>query len=73
MHYTTIQLNRNYAAKMHVDGNNHDPLPIIALGNYTGDELCDADGAKRVAVGCRLLAAGRWLLAAGRWLLAAGC
>ncbi len=37
--YTTIELHRNYAANMHVDGNNHGPSRSIALGNYTGDEV----------------------------------
>ena len=30
--YTTIQMNKNYAAKMHVDGNNH--------GHGPGPRLC---------------------------------
>ena len=29
--YTTIQLNRNHSAKLHVDGNNHGPSHIIGL------------------------------------------
>jgi len=37
--YTTLQLNRNYPAKLHVDRNNHGPSYIIGLGNYTGGEL----------------------------------
>merc|ERR1719174_1485220 len=37
--FTTIQLNKNYAAKMHVDGNNHGPSYIIGLGEYTGGEV----------------------------------
>ena len=37
--FTTIQLNRNYGAKMHVDGNNHGLSAIMALGDYTGGEL----------------------------------
>ncbi len=28
---------------MHVDGNNHGPSRLIALGDYTGDELWLAD------------------------------
>ena len=32
----TVLLNHNYSAKMHVDGNNHDPSYINVLGNYTG-------------------------------------
>ncbi len=28
---------------MHVDGNNHDFSRVIALGKYTGDEVCFAD------------------------------
>lgn len=44
--YTTIQLNRDYAAKMHVDGNNHGPSYIIGFGDYKGGELwmMDKDG-----------------------------
>ncbi|MCP4242810.1 MAG: hypothetical protein GY772_19830 [bacterium] len=41
--YTTIELNRNYAAKMHVDRNNRGPSRIIALGNYTDDDFWLAD------------------------------
>ena len=33
---TTMQLNRNYSAKLHVDKNNHGPSYIIALGKYKG-------------------------------------
>ncbi|CAK0814276.1 unnamed protein product, partial [Prorocentrum cordatum] len=33
--YTSIQLNYNYNAKMHVDKNNHGPSYIIGLGSYT--------------------------------------
>merc|ERR1712060_908642 len=32
---TTIQLNRNYAAREHVDRNNLGPSWIIACGNWT--------------------------------------
>ena len=37
--YTTIQLNKKFAAKMHVDGNNHGPSKIIAL--------CDVESPRR--------------------------
>ena len=37
--YTTMQLNRDYAAKMHVDGNNHGPSMVIALGDFLGGQL----------------------------------
>ena len=37
--YTTIQFNKNYTAKMHVDGNNHGWSYIIGLGDYSGGEL----------------------------------
>jgi len=37
--FTTLQLNRNYSAKLHVDGNNHGASSIIGLGNYIGGEL----------------------------------
>ena len=33
---TTMQLNRNYSAKLHVDKNKHGPSYIIALGGYKG-------------------------------------
>ena len=33
---TTMQLNRNYSAKIHVDKNTHGPPYIIALGAYEG-------------------------------------
>ena len=33
---TTMQLNRNYSARLHVDKNNHGPSYIIALGEYEG-------------------------------------
>ena len=39
LRYTTIQLNRDYAAKMHVDGNNHGPSYIFATGQFTGGQL----------------------------------
>ena len=35
-YYTTMQLNRNYSARLHVDKNNHGPSYIIALGEYEG-------------------------------------
>ena len=34
--YSTIQLNKNYSAKLHVDGNNHGPSYIIGLRQYEG-------------------------------------
>merc|ERR1712224_1153562 len=34
--YTTIQFNKNYATKMHVDGNNEGPSYIAGFGDYTG-------------------------------------
>ena len=37
--YSTIQFNRGYSAKLHVDGNNEGPSYIIGLGDYTGGEL----------------------------------
>ena len=36
---TTMQLNRNYSARLHVDKNNHGPSYVIALGEYQGDRL----------------------------------
>ena len=35
----TMQLNRNYSARLHVDKNNHGPSYIIALGEYQGGRL----------------------------------
>ncbi len=37
--YTTIRCSRDYAAQMHVDGTNHGPSYIVALGNSTGGQL----------------------------------
>jgi len=42
--YTTIQLNKGYAARLHVDGNNHGPSYIIAMGDFTGGQLWIYDG-----------------------------
>ena len=41
--FTTIQLNKNYNAKMHVGGNNHGPSMIIGLEEYTGGSLWQYD------------------------------
>ena len=30
---------RNYATKMHVDGNNEGPSQIVGFGDYTGGEV----------------------------------
>ena len=38
--YTTIQINKNLPCKPHVDKNNVGPSYIIALGDFTGGELC---------------------------------
>ena len=37
--FTTIQFNRNYCARMHVDGNNLGPTMNIGLGDYEGRAL----------------------------------
>ena len=37
--YTSIQFNKNYRCKKHIDGNNMGESSIIGLGNYTGGEL----------------------------------
>jgi len=37
--WTSLNLNCNYAAKLHRDGNNFGPSCIIAVGNFTGGEL----------------------------------
>lgn len=54
--YTTVQLNKDYATKMHVDGNNHGPSFIIGLGDYTGGEvwILDENGTVEVEIPCTL-------------------
>eukprot|EP00434_Breviolum_minutum_P039609 symbB.v1.2.035177.t2/scaffold4679.1/size42772/5 len=55
--YTTVQLNKNYATKMHVDGNNHGPSYIIGLGDYTGGEvwiLDEENGTVEVELPCTM-------------------
>lgn len=55
--YTTVQLNKDYATKMHVDGNNHGPSYIIGLGDYTGGEvwiLDEENGTVEVEIPCTL-------------------
>ena len=47
-HNTTMQLNRNYSARLHVDKNSHGPSYIIALGNYQGGRLWCYDPAGNV-------------------------
>ena len=37
--YTSIQFNKNYQCKKHIDGRNIGESSIIGLGNYTGGEL----------------------------------
>jgi len=37
--YTSIQFNKNYKCRKHIDGNNVGESSIIGLGNYTGGEL----------------------------------
>jgi hypothetical protein len=37
--FTSITLNRNYEAALHVDKNNVGPSSIVGLGNYSGGEL----------------------------------
>ena len=37
--YTSIQLNKNYITKPHIDKNNIDNSYIVALGNYSGGDL----------------------------------
>lgn len=50
--YTSIQLNMNYCAKLHVDANNVGPSYIIGFGNYEGGQLwvMDEDGNVPVTV-----------------------
>ncbi|CAE8609961.1 unnamed protein product [Polarella glacialis] len=78
--YTTIQLNRNCAARLHVDSNNYGPSCIIAVGDYTGGHLWvydeeDGDceivldqplkGWRHLKVGCVLK--GRCVSIKDRW------
>eukprot|EP00435_Cladocopium_sp_Y103_P053023 s977_g16.t2 len=52
---TSIQLNRNYAAREHVDGNNVGPSWIIGLGDWTaGGQLFveDPEGRERHVLTC---------------------
>merc|ERR1712117_416354 len=37
--FTSLNLNKNYAAKLHRDGNNFGPSMIAAFGDFTGGEL----------------------------------
>ena len=41
--FSSLQINYNYAAKKHVDGNNIGPSYIRSLGDHTGGELWTAD------------------------------
>ena len=59
--WTSLQLNYNYAARKHVDGNNLGPSAIIALGEHAGGELwtenkgvLDARGVWRYFNGTKL-------------------
>jgi hypothetical protein len=40
--YSSLQINFNYAARRHVDGNNLGPSYILSLGDHTGGELWTA-------------------------------
>jgi hypothetical protein len=53
--YSSIQVNYNYAAKKHVDGNNIGPSYITSLGSHSGGQLWTADQG---VIDCR----GRWRL-----------
>ena len=37
--FTTVQVNQNFYAKKHIDGNNVGTSVIVALGDYTGGDL----------------------------------
>ena len=41
--FSSLQINYNYAARKHVDGNNIGPSYIRSLGKHTGGELWTAD------------------------------
>merc|ERR1711924_396327 len=79
--YTTIQLNKDYSARLHVDGNNYGPSFIMAMGKYTGGELWIHDeaagdyelevkeplrGYPHLKVGCKVR--GRLHDINGKWL-----
>eukprot|EP00462_Mataza_sp_D1_P027983 CAMPEP_0175175224 /NCGR_PEP_ID=MMETSP0087-20121206/33081_1 /TAXON_ID=136419 /ORGANISM="Unknown Unknown, Strain D1" /LENGTH=548 /DNA_ID=CAMNT_0016466805 /DNA_START=24 /DNA_END=1671 /DNA_ORIENTATION=- len=51
--YSSVQINFNYAAKRHVDGNNLGPSYIQGLGSYTGGQLWTAD---KGVIDCK----GKW-------------
>jgi len=44
--FTSIQVNKDYRAALHVDGNNLGPSYIIGFGDYVGGELWLDDGSQ---------------------------
>mmetsp|Transcript_43885 Transcript_43885/g.103793 ORF Transcript_43885/g.103793 Transcript_43885/m.103793 type:complete len:552 (-) Transcript_43885:78-1733(-) len=42
--FTSVQVNKNYASRLHVDANNVGKSLIYGLGNYSGGELWVEDG-----------------------------
>ena len=48
--FSSVQVNYNYCARRHVDGNNLGPSYIVALGEHTGGGLWTAD---RGVLDCR--------------------
>ena len=50
--FTSIQCNRGYAARQHVDGNNVGPSLTVSLGSFKDGELWvhDLDGDVRMRV-----------------------
>jgi len=56
--FTSIQVNKDYRAALHVDKNNLGPSWIIGLGNYSGGRLWMDNGSR---VGRAVDIRGRWL------------
>jgi hypothetical protein len=57
--WTSLNLNCNYAAKRHRDGNNFGPSMIKAFGNFKGGELMCFPGDDRSAELAKLSSAGK--------------
>eukprot|EP00927_Polykrikos_kofoidii_P017600 TRINITY_DN18038_c0_g3_i1.p1 TRINITY_DN18038_c0_g3~~TRINITY_DN18038_c0_g3_i1.p1 ORF type:complete len:869 (+),score=174.94 TRINITY_DN18038_c0_g3_i1:308-2608(+) len=57
-HFTSIQINKDYGAALHVDKNNAGTSVIIGFGPYTGGELWIDDGS---STGRAVDLHGRWL------------
>lgn len=72
--FSSIQVNYNYCAKRHVDGNNIGPSYILSLGRHTGGELWVADTFVKDHDGLMRGGGGEAILNPRRqWLLFNGC